>query len=82
VVALLLDGDPADIFGCLIPECPLRAGHYTLEVNVIRKNELQDQILGQISFDVEDGVYRVRAFPNPNTQRPVGIDHVWKTPSV
>lgn len=82
MVPLLLDGDPADIFECHMPECPLRAGRYTLDVNVIRKNDLQDQILGQTSYDVEDGVYRVRTFPNPNTQGPVGIDHVWKIPSV
>jgi lipopolysaccharide transport system ATP-binding protein len=77
----LLDGDPSDIFECYIPECPLRAGRYTLDVNVIRKNELQEQILGQIRFDVEDGVYRGRTFPNPNTQGPVSIDHVWKIQS-
>jgi lipopolysaccharide transport system ATP-binding protein len=71
-----LDGDPSDTFRCYIPECPLRAGRYTLDVQLNVK--FQDQILGEITFDVEDGVYRGRTFPYPSTPGPVCIDHIWQ----
>jgi lipopolysaccharide transport system ATP-binding protein len=73
-----LDGDPSDTFECYIPECPLRAGRYTLDVQLNMNRELQDQILGEISFHVEDGVYRGRTFPYPSTPGPVCFDHVWQ----
>ncbi len=73
-----LDGDPSDTFQCYIPECPLRTGRYTLDVQLVMNRELQDQILGEITFDVEDGVYRGRTFPYPSTPGPVCIDHIWK----
>jgi lipopolysaccharide transport system ATP-binding protein len=73
-----LDGDPSDTFECYIPECPLRTGRYTLDVQLNLNRELQDQILGEITFDVEDGVYRGRTFPYPSTPGPVCIDHIWQ----
>lgn len=73
-----LDGDPSDTFECYIPECPLRSGRYTLDVQLNLNRELQDQILGEISFDVEDGVYRGRTFPYSSSPGPVCIDHIWQ----
>jgi lipopolysaccharide transport system ATP-binding protein len=73
-----LDGDPSDTFECYIPECPLRTGRYTLDVQLNMNREMQDQILGEITFEVEDGVYRGRTFPYPSTPGPVCIDHIWQ----
>lgn len=73
-----LDGDPSDTFECYIPECPLRTGRYTLDVQLTMNRELQDQILGEITFDVEDGVYRGRTFPYTSIPGPVCIDHIWQ----
>jgi lipopolysaccharide transport system ATP-binding protein len=78
----LLDGDPSDTFECYIPESPLRPGRYTLDLVTHLNRELQDQILGEITFDVEDGVYRGRTFPYPSIPGPVCIDHIWKIGSV
>lgn len=73
-----LDGDPSDTFECYIPECPLRAGRYSLDVQLNLNREVQDQILGEITFHVEDGVYRGRTFPYPSTPGPVCFDHIWQ----
>lgn len=78
----LLDGDPSDTFECYIPECPLRTGRYSLDLVVHWGHDLQDRILGEITFDVEDGVYRGRTFTDPNTPGPMCIDHIWKIGSV
>ena len=73
-----LDGVPSDTFECYIPECPLRSGRYTLDVTLTMNREVQDQILGEITFDVEDGVFRGRTFPYPSTPGPVCFDHIWQ----
>jgi lipopolysaccharide transport system ATP-binding protein len=78
----LLDGDPSDTFECYIPECPLRPGRYGLDLVVHWGHDLQDRILGEITFDVEDGVYRGRTSLDPNALGPVCIDHIWKIGSV
>jgi len=73
-----LDGEPSDMFECYIPECPLRSGSYTIDLHTHVNREVQDHILGEIRFDVGDGVYRGRTFPYPTIPGNVCIDHTWK----
>lgn len=72
-----LDGGDTDVFECCIDELPLRAGRYSMDIQLMMNRELQDSLMGEVFFTVEDGVYRGRVFPYASTPGPICIDHRW-----
>lgn len=72
-----LDGPETDSFECYIEELPLRTGRYSMDIQLMLNRELQDHLIGEVFFNVEDGIYRGRSFPYASTPGPVCIDHRW-----
>ncbi|MCY3011008.1 MAG: ABC transporter ATP-binding protein [Planctomycetota bacterium] len=72
-----LDGVDGDKYVCTIPQLPLRAGRYMLDIQITYQRVVQDEIKGSIFFDVSDGVCYGRTFPYASTPGPVCLDHQW-----
>ncbi len=65
------------VLQCDIDEVPLRSGRYYLNVGVMRNRELQDFVEAGAWFVVENGEYRGRCLPYPNSPGMLCINHRW-----
>jgi ABC-type polysaccharide/polyol phosphate transport system, ATPase component len=65
-------------FVCDIPELPLLAGRYYLNVALLSGSEVQDHVTAATYLNVEQGLLDGRPFGSNNGYGSVGIAHRWR----